>query len=172
MSVRKPSILLVDDDVQCLNVRRVLFETFGFRVTECSSPRQALRYFQAKRFDVAVLDFQMPEMNGGELATAMKKVTSTVPVVILSGLPYLPEDTPQNYDAFFCKTEPCQKIVRGIESLIASSGSGGNGHRLPLTRRLLAMTGVAVGFATQGFTDVWGKVLPHRGDTQYGSVAV
>ena len=172
MSVRKPKILLVDDDVQCLTVRRIMFETFDLKVTICSSPRQALRLFEASRFDAAVIDYQMPEMNGGELALKMMMSRTDVPVVILSGLPYLPDGTPEAQDLFFCKTEPAQKIVREVKALIEASGSGGKGHRMPISQKVLAATGVFVGFAKEGFAQVWQRFLPHRGHAQFKSAHV
>ena len=90
----KATLLCVDDDSQCLAVRRLMLEAHGFNVVTSINPKQGLKLFRSKRFDAAVLDYQMPGMNGAELAKAMKDVRSDVPVLILSGLVELPNDAP------------------------------------------------------------------------------
>jgi hypothetical protein len=157
---RKPSLLCVDDDAQSLSVRKIMFEAFGFRVTTTSDPRQGLRMHAAQHYDAAILDFQMPHMDGGVLAKAMKLARPDVPVVILSGMPYLPEETPQYYDRFFCKTESGFKLAQEIQNLIViSSPPGGGGGSVKFSKRLSAAAGIVLGFASQGVHDVREKVF-------------
>jgi len=158
---RKPTLLCVDDDVQCLAVRKILFEAFGFTVSTTADARQALRMYEAQNFDAAVLDFQMPYINGAELAKSMKMSRPEVPVVILSGMPYLPEGIPQYYDRFFCKTESGFKLAHEIQDLIAGSNPGGRRGHLAVSKRMLATAGILVGFATQGLSEVRHRLF-HR----------
>ena len=155
---RKPTLLCVDDDVQCLQVRKIMFEAFGFAVTTTPDPRQGLRIHATQKFDAAILDFQMPHLNGAELAKSMKLARPDVPVVILSGLAYLPEDAPQYYDRFFCKTESSIKVAQEIHNLIATH-SGQGGSRVPATKRLMAAAGILLGFATQGLSEVRHRIF-------------
>ena len=83
MGQRNPKLLCVDDDQQSLSVRRVFLEAFGFDVTTCSSPKLSLRYADLTPYSAAIVDFQMPEMNGGELAEELKKRHPQMPIVIL-----------------------------------------------------------------------------------------
>jgi len=156
----KPAILCVDDDAQCLSIRKIMFEAFGFQVTTLVDPRQGLRMHATKHYDAVILDFQMPHMDGGELAKAMKMARPDVPVVILSGMPYLPEGTPHYYDRFFCKTESGIKLAQEIQNLITtSSDHRGGGGQLKLSKRLFAAAGIMVGFASQGVQDVRHRLL-------------
>ncbi|HVZ15536.1 MAG TPA: response regulator [Terriglobales bacterium] len=155
---RKPTLLCVDDDVQCLQVRKIMLEAFGFKVTTTSDPRQALRIHSMQSFDAAVLDFQMPHLNGAELAKSMKMARPDVPVVILSGLPDLPEDAPQYHDRFFCKAESGIKVAQEILSLIETH-SGHGGRRVPATKRMMAAAGILFGFATQGLTEIRHRIF-------------
>ncbi len=158
MAVRKPTLLCIDDDAQCLAVRRLLFEAFGFAVVSSTSPRQGLRLYQLKRYDAAVIDYQMPEMNGGELAREMKKVRADVPVIILSGLIDIPKEVPECYDRFVSKSDSGFKLVKEIQSLIGGSpGNGGPPESLPVRQRIFAIAGIAAGFAAEGITEVWSR---------------
>ena len=150
----KPSLLCVDDDAQCLSVRKIMFEAFGFNVTTSTDPRQGLRMHATRHYDAAILDFQMPYMDGGELAKAMKMARPDVPVVILSGLPYLPDDTPQYYDKFICKTESSIKVAQEIQHLIGNASEGGDDGGLGLSKKIFTAAGIAIGFASQGVRDV------------------
>jgi len=156
---RKPTLLCVDDDVQCLAVRKMLFEAFGFSVTTTADPRQGQRLHAAQPFDAVVLDFQMPYINGAELAKTMKVARPEIPVVILSGLPELPAGVPQYHDRFFCKGESGLKLAQEIQNLIASSGSGGGGAKTPVRKRVIATAGILLGFATQGISEVRQRFL-------------
>jgi DNA-binding NtrC family response regulator len=156
---RKPTLLCVDDDVQCLAVRKMLFEAFGFSVTTTPDPRQGQRLHAAQTFDAVVLDFQMPHINGAELAKMMKVARPEIPVVILSGLTRLPEDVPQYHDRFFCKAESGLKLAQEIQNLITSSGNGSGGAKVPVRKRVIAAAGILFGFATQGISDVRQRLL-------------
>ncbi len=147
----KVTLLCVDDDSQCLAVRRLMLEAHGFNVVTSINPKQGLKLFRAKRFDAAVLDYQMPGMNGAELAKAMKDVRSDVPVLILSGLIELPKTDEVYYDSFVSKGEAGHRLINELHSLIKTpSGGGGNGVRVPFHQRFLAYGALALGFAVEG----------------------
>jgi CheY-like chemotaxis protein len=158
---RKATLLCVDDDAQCLAVRRLLLEAHGFNVVTSINPRQSLRLFRVHRFDAAVIDYQMPEMNGAELAKEMKSARSDVPVVILSGLVDLPEGAPVFHDRFVCKAEASHKLVKELRSLIEPpKDDGGIPARVSIQRRFLAFSALALGFAVEGITGRWTRT--HR----------
>lgn len=149
----KPRLLCVDDDAQCLSVRRILLEAHGFTVVTTTSPRQALRLYRLKRFDAAVIDFQMPDMDGGVLAQEMKTARADVPVIILSGLPYPPENIPQAYDRFLCKTESGFRIVKEIKDLISNANSRAIDKSVPVHQKAFMVAGIAVGMASEGLSE-------------------
>jgi len=151
---RKATLLCVDDDAQCLAVRRLLLEAHGFNVVTSINPKQSLRLFRIRRFDAAVVDFQMPEMNGAELAKEMKTSRSDVPVVILSGLVDLPEGAPVFHDRFVCKAEAGYKLVKELRSLIEPpKDDGGIPARVPLHRRFVAFSALTLGIFVEGISN-------------------
>lgn len=81
------SLLLVDDDRSILNIERTALERFGYRVTACSSSRQALNLFISAPddYDLVVSDMSMPEMTGEQLAGELMRVKPDVKIIICTG---------------------------------------------------------------------------------------
>jgi CheY-like chemotaxis protein len=153
MNQRATDLLCVDDDQESLELRQLLLEAAGFHVLTASSGVEGLALFQSHTVDAVIVDFQMPGMNGGEVATAMKSLKPEVPVMVLSALPWLPADAPKCIDAFVTKGEPTAKLIDQIERLLPAAGRAaqvgakallrktlgavaGNGRRLPKGRRI------------------------------------
>jgi len=117
--MRQREILCIDDDAQSLQVRKILLETCDFRVHTATNGKDGLRYFRAHHVDAVILDYEMPDMNGGQVAKKMKDLRADVPVLVLSALPWLPNDAPKEcIDAFVSKGGPTPALVNEIEQLI------------------------------------------------------
>ena len=119
MTQRHPNLLCIDDDDQSLEIRKILFEASGYRVLTARGGADGLRLFRSHPVDAVVLDYQMPEMNGGEVAVRMKTLRPQVPILMLSALPELPESAWQHVDGFVCKGESTARLLRIIEDLMA-----------------------------------------------------
>ncbi len=121
MNGQNLEILCIDDDLQSLQVRRILLETYGFDVVIAVGAREGLKAFRQRLVDAVVMDYHMPEMDGGQVAQLMKRLRPKVPVMILSALPWLPEQAPSEcIDDFVCKGEPTAILVRKIQALIVN----------------------------------------------------
>lgn len=79
-------ILIVDDEP---NIRETLKEFFlqlgGFDVTTAPDGVAALELITESSFDCALIDLQMPRMNGIELLENIQKIDNTMPVIIMTG---------------------------------------------------------------------------------------
>jgi DNA-binding response OmpR family regulator len=126
MSGRRPELLCIDDDKQTLVLRKMLLETHGFRVLTASNGPEGLRAFRQNNVDAVVLDYNMPDMNGGDVAVELKRINPQVPVMILSALPWLPDDAPGCIDAFMTKGEPTAVLAARIQRLIAAGPRDSN----------------------------------------------
>ena len=65
------AILCIDDEPKGLAVRKVLLESQGYEVFTATSGRDGLALFAHHRIPAVVLDYDMPEMNGDEVAAAL-----------------------------------------------------------------------------------------------------
>jgi CheY-like chemotaxis protein len=83
------SALIVDDNATNRRVLQLLLEQWGMLCESVAHPAEALEILSAgKHFDVAVLDMQMPEMDGQQLALAIRKVPAgaNLPLLLLSSM--------------------------------------------------------------------------------------
>jgi signal transduction histidine kinase/CheY-like chemotaxis protein len=83
---REPTrVLVVDDDKL---VRRFIAESLRslqYHVTEAESGAQALATMERERFDLLVVDFAMPGMNGADAARAAQERQPGIKVLMVSG---------------------------------------------------------------------------------------
>jgi signal transduction histidine kinase/DNA-binding response OmpR family regulator len=77
------SALIVDDSATNRRILEIRLKTWGMRPTSSSSGAEGLRRMAEQNFDVVLIDFQMPEMDGITLAREIRKRTET-PLILLS----------------------------------------------------------------------------------------
>ena|ERR1017187_8574190 len=80
-----PHILCIDDNTHGLSARRVLLEGMGHKVTVARSGREGLEAFRNGKVDIVIVDYRMPQMNGGEVVREIKQENPKLPVILLSG---------------------------------------------------------------------------------------
>ena len=114
-------ILCVDDNVRCLEARAALLEEEGYSVTAVSCPLMALE-FDVTKFHVAVLDFDMPALNGFQLLLRLRAAHASFPIVLLSGMS---RDVPNNMRRVFSscldKGESIPILLNTIRSFLTLS---------------------------------------------------
>jgi DNA-binding response OmpR family regulator len=76
-------ILLVDDDPDLLTVTGFALQQAGFLVVKASDGLEALDAFQREQPDLAVLDINLPKLNGFELARKLRE-RSKIPLIMLT----------------------------------------------------------------------------------------
>ena len=79
-------LLIVDDEVDMLEgLRRMLsYELEDIEITTASEARQALRWVRQAPFDLALVDVQMPEINGIELLEDLKKEDPRLTIIMMT----------------------------------------------------------------------------------------
>jgi CheY-like chemotaxis protein len=117
-SVRPKTVLCVDDEKIGLRVRRIMLESRGYTVLTASSGLEGLKVFDENHVDLVVLDYFMPELNGGEVASEMRRRRPGVPIVFLSAYFSLPPEALELADAFITKGDPPDVLIEKIHNLL------------------------------------------------------
>lgn len=118
MSRLKSKILCIDDHWNGLIGRKMLLEKNGYEVLEASGGDEGLKLFRLNRVDAVVLDYQMPGMNGDVVAAKMKRIKSSVPIMMLSAYEPLPKNKLKAVDAFLSKSQPTDKLLSNLQHMI------------------------------------------------------
>jgi len=80
-------LLIVDDNATNRRVLALQTARWGMDSRATESPAEALRWLaQGERFDLAILDMHMPEMDGVDLARRIRANHATLPLVLFSSL--------------------------------------------------------------------------------------
>src|SRR5438876_7689556 len=117
MPARKRIILLIDDEPQQLSLHEMVLELSGYTVLTASSGRQGLALLSSHRVD-EVLDYEMPEMDGGMVAAEIKKTHPELPILMLSGHGAVPETALQFVNGFVSKGNAPTFLQLAIQQLL------------------------------------------------------
>src|SRR3989442_1133822 len=107
-------LLWVDDSRALLSLYKSVFESLGFEVLATSSPDEALEHVSSNAPDVAILDYDMPGMDGGMLASLIKDRYPVLPVILYSGSTGIPLTAHYWVDAICAKTAPREELLTTI----------------------------------------------------------
>lgn len=78
-------VLVADDEKMMRDILTMSLQRLGYDVVTASNGTDALRAFEISSFDLALLDVLMPEMDGFEVCTEIRK-RSDVPIIMLTAL--------------------------------------------------------------------------------------
>jgi len=68
-----PSVLLVDDEQNILEILEMVLQEQGMEVLKAGSGREALQLLRQRKTDVVISDIRMPDLSGVELLQAVKQ---------------------------------------------------------------------------------------------------
>jgi CheY-like chemotaxis protein len=87
----KPTILVADDDSAILSLLADLLSQHEFAVVTATDGAQALAcaHDLGDKIDLLLTDFEMPHMNGVQLAAAVRQFVPHISVVLMSGSDHL-----------------------------------------------------------------------------------
>jgi two-component system, OmpR family, response regulator len=76
-------ILLIDDDERLAPPLAAYLQRFDMKLDSATRPSQGLAKLRAERYDAAILDVMLPEMDGFELCRTIRK-DSELPIIMLT----------------------------------------------------------------------------------------
>lgn len=87
MGLQTRTIAIIDDDLRVLDSLVNLLAAFGFKADSYSSAEQFLGSACVLNVRCIITDVEMRPMSGLDLLLHLKKVNSTIPVIVITGKP-------------------------------------------------------------------------------------
>src|SRR5687768_1040233 len=80
----KPSILLVEDEVNLHETLKLNLELEGYSITSAYDGAAAMKAVQNEYFDLIIMDIMLPEIDGITVTQNIRLTNNEVPILILS----------------------------------------------------------------------------------------
>jgi DNA-binding response OmpR family regulator len=118
------SLLLVEDDAMIAQVLRGLLEAQGHRVTHAAHGLSALSELESESFDAALLDLDLPGVNGLDLARLIRARGMTLPLLAVTAradADAQPDALAAGMDGFLRKPVTGEMLAEGLGALTAAA---------------------------------------------------
>lgn len=120
-------ILIIDDDKIVCDALSVFLMRKGHKVMVAPDGINGLLRFKSEPSDLVVLDRNLPLASGSKVYAAIRRISNTVPVIILTG-----HDDPGEGEvylkrgaaAFLSKGDGLSHVLAKIEQLLGTVGTG------------------------------------------------
>lgn len=115
-------ILLIDDDVAVMNAIKMVLEFDAHEVVAVQGGQGGIDLFaaavkSAKPFDVVMTDLGMPGVDGRQVVRAIKSVSASTPVILLTGSGENPEGTDRaGFDRIVAKPLRLHEIRAALQA--------------------------------------------------------
>lgn len=117
-SASRGRVLVVDDEPMIGEIARAYLMTAGFEVILRGSGSEAITVAERERFDLAIIDLNMPPPDGWAVLEALLQHDPTLPVVIATGYGSNSEVIERGGAAMVNKPYTREVLVRTVEQLI------------------------------------------------------
>jgi CheY-like chemotaxis protein len=118
----KKKILVVNDEPDVTTMLKMTLERAGLRVDTFNDPVLALKSYKPHMYDLVILDVIMPELDGLELYTQLKRKDSGINICFLtaSSEPYREKLLKEKYnhlsrDLFLEMPLPTSELIREVK---------------------------------------------------------
>ncbi|MCW4049341.1 MAG: response regulator [Candidatus Bathyarchaeota archaeon] len=116
------SVLVVDDNKNLVRSFKLVLEDFGFAVDSAHTGLDTLYKTRSKHYDLIILDMNLPDMMGNEIAKRVKKENDGVKIIMMTGYSSYFEDigsTPE-IDDYIIKPIPPEALVEMTKKVLGS----------------------------------------------------
>jgi DNA-binding NtrC family response regulator len=124
MSAKNPSILVVDDESDVLNICEKVLVKAGYTVFTALDAARARRLFDDEKFDLVILDIHMPDEDGISLLKHVHKLDPTLPAILITGyaaVSSVVDAIRLNVREYLCKPFTMKKFLAAVESSLQGS---------------------------------------------------
>lgn len=120
--VRNINILLADDDNDYVLMTESFLKSMGYNVDIASDGKQALDKLNKKDYQILLLDYFMPELNGEEVVNEIRKTNNELVIILQTGFsgqkPPLEMMQRLNIQNYYDKTEGINRLNYELASAV------------------------------------------------------
>ena len=116
-------ILVVDDDKSILRTFTRILQKNGYEIDVAETGKEAIEKADSRRYDLALVDIRLPDMDGTELLAKMKKQLQTSIKIMITGFPSLESGVKaldEGADAYLVKPVKPEELLMLIEEKLKS----------------------------------------------------
>jgi DNA-binding NtrC family response regulator len=132
-------LLCVDDDELLVSINAIILRAKGYEVLACSDPLRACWIVQSEELHLAILDYEMPMMSGGELAAFCRAINPDIKVILFSGALEISSRDLAVTDVFIQKPSGIEVLLEAIETLLYQRKEIQGGHTSTIHKKAKAM---------------------------------
>ncbi len=126
--MKKPRILIVDDEFELVSALEERLNLRGFKAKGVTTGTDALAFLEQSQCEVVLLDVKMPGLGGLELMEKIKEDYPCIEVVLLTGHGSSQDaDSGRSLGAFDYLQKPVQ-IIELVKILLAAASRVGRGQ--------------------------------------------
>ncbi|TDW48620.1 DNA-binding response OmpR family regulator [Flavobacterium sp. 270] len=126
-------ILYTEDDETLAFLTKDNLEQHNYEVIHCCDGKLGFETFKKEVFDICILDIMMPKMDGFELAEAIRKMNTDIPIIFLSAKT-LKEDRIKGLrlgaDDYLVKPFSIEELLLKIEIFLKRSQKNNLGEKV------------------------------------------
>ena len=114
-------VLIVDDDLDMMMITERWLTKAGYEVSRAASGQEAVDILKKEDFDLVLLDYSMPDMDGKDTLIAIRKDNEDVKVLFRTGIDDVDiEEVVKDYHAngYVSKSEGKPKLMAAIDRLL------------------------------------------------------
>jgi len=116
-------VLIVDDEPQVCSILSDMLVSLGYQVSVAGKGGDAISRVALEAPDLMLLDLNLPDMDGLEVLREMRKSSSTMPVVLISGSLSVPDTVEaMKLGAIHCLSKPLR--YKELEQCVGEAISG------------------------------------------------
>ena len=102
----RESILIVDDDPSIIETFKLILEGVGFTVDTASNALDAIRKASRIHFDLIIVDMNLPDTLGDELANRLHSINNKLKILMITGYSNYREQLEKNQEVIDVLMKP------------------------------------------------------------------
>lgn len=112
-------LLCIDDDETQVLVQRAMLHSKGFDVVVATGGRDGIAAFGNHHVDLVVVDYRMPDLDGGTVARKLREKNPRVPIVMFTGVDDISPEALAAVNSLVKKGESPTALSDEVQRLLA-----------------------------------------------------